>query len=197
MPIKSRLLRVAALAALALPLAPGLVAAQAQPVSSTDVEQLVDYAKVTAIDPAKRIVTVVTEDRETIDIVAGPEVKNFAQIKVGDLVVAVLERSLTYTVSPRGTKIPAVMVVDQAGKAKPGEKPAGAVARSTSLSGVIVGVDTTAHTVSVVDSQGGTVHTLKVQNPERQAYLPKIHTGDILTITYTTALGLSVEPAPK
>jgi len=171
--------------------------AQSAPISSTDKETATVVAQVTAINAATRVVTVKMPDGKLMDVKAGDEVKNFAQVKVGDLVVATLQLSLTYTVFPVGTKIPQVMMVDQAARAKPGAKPAGAVAQSTSLSGVIVGVDVAAKTVSVVDSKGGPIHILQVQNPERQAYLPKIKVGQVLTITYTEAFALEVQPQPK
>jgi hypothetical protein len=167
----------------------------AAPVSSSDTEVATATAVITAIDAPTRTVTVKTDNGETMDIKVGENVRNFAQMKVGDKVVATLELALTYTVFPAGTKLPAEVVTGQVGRAKPGEKPAAEVSRSASLTGLIVGVDTEAHTVSVVERRGGSVHVLHVKNPERQAYLPKIHPGQILAITYTEALALEVQPA--
>jgi len=87
--------------------------------------------------------------------------------------------------------------VDRAARAKPGEKPAGVVARSESFTGTIVAVDVPENTVSVVSQTGGPVHVLEVRDPERQAYLPKISPGSLLTVTYTSALALEVKPAAK
>jgi Cu/Ag efflux protein CusF len=169
--------------------------ASPSPVTSTDSEVTAATAVVTAIDAPTRTVTIKTENGETMDIKVGDNVRNFAQMKVGDKVVATLELALSYTVFPAGTKLPAAMVVDRAGRAKPGAKPAAEVSRSASLTGIIVGVDPSANTVSVVEQRGGPVHVLHVKNPERQAYLPKIHPGQILAVTYTEALALQVQPA--
>jgi hypothetical protein len=169
--------------------------ASPSPVTSTDSEVTTATAVVTAIDAPTRTVTIKTENGETMDIKVGDNVRNFAQMKVGDKVVATLELALSYTVFPAGTKLPAAMVVDRAGRAKPGAKPAAEVSRSASLTGIIVGVDPSANTVSVVEQRGGPVHVLHVKNPERQAYLPKIHPGQILAVTYTEALALQVQPA--
>jgi Cu/Ag efflux protein CusF len=202
MPRSNRVAAVAAGAALLI--VPSLLclapdgAARAEttaPISSTDTEAATATALVTAIDAPTRTVTIKTDNGEMMDIKVGDNVRNFDQMKVGDKVVATLELALTYTVFPAGTKLPAEMVTGQAGRAKPGEKPAAQVSRSASLTGVIVGVDTEAHTVSVVEQRGGPVHVLHVKNPERQAYLPKIHPGQILAITYTEALALQVQPA--
>jgi Cu/Ag efflux protein CusF len=193
---------VVAAAAAALLVAPSIIgtspggAAWAQAAaSSTDSEVITSTSVVTAIDPATRTVTIKFSNGKTMDVKAGDNVRNFAQIKVGDRIVATLELALTYTVFPIGTKLPAAMVVDRVGRAKPGAEPGAVVSRSASLSGLIVGVDAVAHTVSVVEQGGGPVHILQVKNPERQAYLPKVHPGQILAITYTEALALQVEPA--
>ena len=176
----------------------GTASAQtAAPVSSSDSELLTGSAVVTAFNPATRVVTMKSEDGKKIDVTAGEKVRNFGQIKVGDVVTVAAERSLTYTVSPRGTKLPDAMMAQGAGRAKPGEKPMGVAARSESLSGTIVAVNTAANTIDVVDQHGGPIHTLHVRNPERQAYLPKVHPGDMLTITYTETVGISVDPATK
>ena len=188
----------AATVLLALPLLSGPVCAQpAEPVSSTDVERETATAQVVGIDPATRVISIKTEDGKVTDVKAGEDIRNFAQIKVGDIVVATLQRSLTYTVSPKGTKLPPTLVVDRAARAKPGEKPAGVVARSESFTGTIVAVDVPENTVSVVSQTGGPVHVLEVRDPERQAYLPKISPGSLLTVTYTSALALEVKPAAK
>jgi Cu/Ag efflux protein CusF len=174
-----------------------VMAQPAAPVSSTDKETATVTATVTAIDAATRTVTVRLPDGKSLDIKASDEVRNFPQIKVGDLVVATLQLSLTYTVLPIGTKLPDVMVIDQAARAKPGVKPGAAVAQSTSLSAVIVGVDVAAKTVSIVDRAGGPIKTLQVLNPERQAYLPKIKVGQVLNVTYTEAFALEVQPQAR
>jgi len=181
----------------ALSLSPGgtAKAETAAPISSTDSEVATASAVITAIDAATRTVTIKTDDGGTMDIKASDNVRNFSEMKVGDKVVATLELALTYTVFPAGTKLPAAMVTNSAERAKPGAKPGGQVSRSASLTGTIVGVDTNANTVSVVGQNGGPVHVLQVKNPERQAYLPKIHPGQILAITYTEALALQVQPA--
>ena len=126
---------------------------------------------------------------------AGEQVYNFAQIKVGDVVSVAAERSLTFTVSPHGTKLPDASMAQGAARSKPGEKPPGIAARFETLSATIVAVDPAANTIDVVDQHGGLIHTLHVRNPERQASLPMVHPGDLLTVTYTETVGISVDPA--
>lgn len=62
-------------------------------------------ATVTAIDGAKRKLTLVTAKNETFSVIAGPEVVNFAQIRVGDhLKASVIQTSVIRMAKP-GEKI--------------------------------------------------------------------------------------------
>lgn len=182
-----------------MPLLCGSALAQqaAAPVSSSDVERLTASASVVAVDPASRVITIKTEDGDVVDVTAGEQVRNFAQIKPGDMIVVTLQRSLTFTVSPPGTKLPSAFVVDRGARAKLGAKPAGVLSRSTSLTGVITAVDVPDNTISVAPQSGGAIHVLEVHNPERQAYLPKIAPGSLLTVTYTSTVALDVTSPAK
>jgi hypothetical protein len=102
-----------------------------------DLETESETAQVVAVDAATRTVTLKAATGETVDVVAGDAVRNFAQIKLGDNVVAVIERSLTYIVSPRGPKLPPAARLDQAGRTAPGAKPGAAVARSTAITATL------------------------------------------------------------
>ena len=88
-------------------------------------------------------------------------------------------------------------MVDRGARARLGAKPAGVLSRSTSLTGVISAVDVPDNTISIVGQGGGAVHVLEVHNPERQAYLPKIAPGSLLTITYTSTAVLDVTSPAK
>ena len=72
-----------------------LVAKDSQPGKVTLVEAVRISATVEAIDKATRQVTLKGPDGKTMAVTVGPEVKNFDQIKVGDVVVARYLESLT------------------------------------------------------------------------------------------------------
>jgi hypothetical protein len=86
-----------------------------------------------------------------------------------------------------------VKVREEAAKAKPGEKPAAAGARQVTVIADVVAVDPVKSTISLKGPQGKVV-TLNVQNPDQFKVVKK---GDQVEATYTEALALSVEPAPK
>jgi hypothetical protein len=62
-------------------------------------------ASVEAIDPATRTVTLKGPRGNLVDVTAGPEVKRFDEIKVGDLVVVRYTESLTLELKKGGAAI--------------------------------------------------------------------------------------------
>ena len=65
-------------------------------------------ATVTKVDAKDRWITLKLADGSIVDVQAGPAVKNFAQIKVGDEVVASQEGTVTIEVLPAGQAAPNV-----------------------------------------------------------------------------------------
>jgi fructose-specific component phosphotransferase system IIB-like protein len=153
--------------------------------------------RVTAIDPATRTLTVHTAAGNDLQVVAGPAVRNFDNIHVGDDVVMRYTESLAIVLSAPNTKLPDNTITTAMGRAAPGQKPAAAASQRTIVTGLVVGVDLARNEVSVVDPQGGAVHVIEVRDPARQRNLAKVNVGDTLTVIYDEGLALSVEPAKK
>jgi hypothetical protein len=150
-------------------------------------------AQVVAIDKATRTVTLKGPQGNSVDIVAGDEVKNFDQIKLGDFVVARYAQALTLELRKTKVKAGEPTVTEAAARAKPGERPAGAVGREIHAIAEVIGVDPKKSTITLKGPRGNVV-TLDVQNPDQFKVVKK---GDQVEVTYTEALALSVEPAPK
>jgi hypothetical protein len=148
-------------------------------------------AKVVGIDKATRTVTLKGHKGEVVDIVAGDDVKNFDQIKVGDSVVARYAQALTLELKKTKVAAGEPVVREEAAKAMPGERPAVAGARQVTVIADVVAVDPKASTITLKGPRGNTVK-LDVQNP---AHFKVVHKGDQVEATYTEALALSVEPA--
>jgi hypothetical protein len=148
-------------------------------------------ATVVAIDKATRTVTLKGPQR-TVDVVAGDEVKNFDQIRVGDRVVVKYVEALTLelkkTKAPLDAKADAAVV-----RAEPGSRPAGAVGRQVTVLADVVGVDQKKSIISLKGPRGN-VYDLKVQNKDHFKVVKK---GDQVEVTYTEALAMAVTPAPK
>lgn len=149
-------------------------------------------ATVTAIDNASRVVRLKGTGGRTIDVVAGEEVRNFDQIKVGDKVVAQYIQALTLELK-KGPGIRKRTEREAVARADPGERPAGAVGRQVTIVADVVDVNREKKLITLKGPKGNIID-LKVQNPEHFNVVKK---GDQVEAVYTEAVALSVEPAPK
>jgi hypothetical protein len=171
----------------------GGVAVVSEPGRAGAVRAVEASASVVGIDKATRTVTLKGPKGEVFDIVAGAEVKNFDQIKVGDAVVARYAQALTLELRKTKGAAGGPVVSDGAARAKPGERPAVAGARQVTVIADVVAVDAKASTITLRGPKGKVV-VLDVQNPEQ---FKVVKTGDQIEVTYTEALALSVEAAAK
>jgi len=149
-------------------------------------------AMITAIDKATRTLTLKGAKGESFDVVAGAEVKNFDQIKVGDEVKVAYVQALSMEVRKPGAAS-GVKDSTAAVRAKPGEKPAGMVGRQVTIMADVIDVNPTAKTITLKGPKGKVVE-LDVKNPDHFKVVKK---GDQVEVVYTEALAISVEAAPK
>ena len=152
-----------------------------------------DSAQVVGIDKATRTVTLKGPEGNVVDVVAGDEVRNFDQIKLGDLVVVRYAEALTLELRKTKTGAGGVSVNEGAALAQPGERPAVAV-RSRSAPLPPSPMSTRRKSTITLKGPKGNVVTLDVHNPDQFKVVKK---GDQVEVTYTEALALSVEPAAK
>jgi hypothetical protein len=149
-------------------------------------------ATVTKIDQKTREVTLKTEDGQEHSFVASDDVKNLAQVKKGDVVTVTYAEALAYEVKKGGQAVAPATVV-AGGSAEPGMKPKGAIARQTTVTVLITAIDPKAPSVTFKGPKGNT-RTIRVLHPEK---LEGVKVGDTVEITYTEALAIKVEEAPK
>jgi hypothetical protein len=150
-------------------------------------------ALVVAIDKASRTVTLKGPKGNVVDVVAGDEVKNFAQIKVGDFVVVNFVQSLSLELQKTKTGATGITTQSASVTAKPGERPAAAAGHEVTAIAKVTAVDKKAKTITLKGPRGNVV-TLDVQNPDQ---FKVVKVGDEVLVTYTEAVAISVEPAPK
>lgn len=161
--------------------APGKVA-MAQTVKAT--------ATITAIDAATRAVTLKGPKGNEMVVTAGPEVKNFAQLKVGDQVNIEFLESLALELKKGGGAPVAATAKEGAAAAKPGERPAGVVGRQVTVVADVIDLNAETQVVTLKGPQR-TVE-LKVRDPEQFKLIKK---GDQVQATYTEAVAIAVTPA--
>ncbi|MBI1816373.1 MAG: hypothetical protein HYR72_15455 [Deltaproteobacteria bacterium] len=188
-------LGIAGCAAMSKEPAPAPAPAVAAPLPSGTVGQNVVTvtAKVKAIDQKTRHVTLQRSDGSVVKFVAGDEVRNLAQVKVGDELSVTYYESLAFEVKKPGTAVPGAAMAEEAGRAKLGEKPGAAGARAVTITATIVAIDKAAMTVTL-KSADGELNTIKARNPDN---LNRVSVGDLVEITYTEALAISVDAPTK
>ena len=146
-------------------------------------------ATITAIDKATRDVTLKGPKGNEVTLTAGPAVKNFDKMKVGDRVNAEYVEALTLQLVKGGGQKVARTEQSGAAAAKPGEQPAGAIGRQVTIVADVVGLDPATQTVTLKGPQR-TVD-LVVSDPEQFKLVAK---GDQVEATFTQALAMALVP---
>ena len=149
-------------------------------------------ATIEAIDPENRLLSL-RGPGGAATIQAGPEVRNFDQIRVGD------EVKVTYTAAlgaeiTKSKEAPTTTLDTAAYRAPAGAKPGAAVGASVSTTVQIESVDTSFDAVTF-KRPDGFVRTIAVSSPEGKKFIRTLKKGDMVDVTYTEALAISVVPA--
>ena len=147
---------------------------------------------VTSIDPATRIIGLKRANGEPLEIVAGPEIKNFDQIKVGDNVTSRHTLALVMELVKGGNGIRERVESSDSGSSKPGEKPEAYAAKKIAFVANVQKVDKKKQVVTLLGATNNTV-LLKVKDPEQLKLIKK---GDQIEGVYAEAVSISVETAP-
>ncbi|MGR1199436.1 hypothetical protein [Aeromonas hydrophila] len=156
------------------------------------VEAVSAQATVTAIDMASRKVSLKNAAGEAFDIVAGEQVTNLANLKVGDVVALRYLQMLDLELLEGTAGVRKRIVEVAAGKAEAGEKPGAGIGKKVTLYGDVIAVDKGQQTITVK----GVDHTLvlKVHNPAQFALIAK---GDQIKAVQTQAVGIGILPEKK
>jgi hypothetical protein len=175
-----------------------LGACTSQPPQPATVESTEEVsATVEAIDVQKRLLSLVGPDGEKVTVEVAPQVRNLAQVKVGDRVVARYYKALAAELRSRGdgtgsTQAPVYEAT--ASRAAEGERPAGMVGAQAHQTVRITSVDTKNNVVNFYGSDG-LARSVPVKSPQGKEFIGKLKAGDEVELTYTEAVALSVEPA--
>ena len=155
---------------------------------------LIYDGEVTKIDAATRTVTLKNKDGET-SIVAGPEVKNFAEIKVGDHFDVVYELAVAIElVKVKNPGVTGEQVTTSTATAPQGDKPGMITTNTVTATASVEAIDTTKNVVSLKGPQGN-IFKVKVQNPD---LMKDITVNDQVKVVYTEAIAAVVSaPAAK
>ncbi len=152
-------------------------------------QTMVVTAAVEAINHETREVTLRGPEGETSSFVASEDARNLDQVSVGDIVMAEYEQSLSIEVFANDGSVPGAGELAAAGRSEKGEMPAMAVIDSTVITATVEEINLEANTFKL-KGPSGEVNEYVARNPEN---LKKAAVGDLVVITYTQAIALSVE----
>jgi hypothetical protein len=138
-------------------------------------EMVAVSARVEGVDPESR---------------TGEEVRNFAQVEVGDMVEASILKSLRLELVEEGADAEPTGVGAMA-RAGEGAKPGAAVGSEVTFMTEVVRVDQPANIISLKGPEGNVVD-FDVQNP---AQFDVVKVGDKVRATYTEAVAVEVRSA--
>ena len=172
---------------------PGTTTAQQIPkgktLSSTSVEVT---ATVEAINQETREVTFKRQDGTIRTVVAGPEVKNLAQVKVGDIIKLQYQEAVSVRIDKTTGGTPAIKETVGGSRNAPGGMPGGYIGQEITRTALVEAINAID---SVVTLKGPEGRLLDVFVKDR-AVLGKLNIGDTVVITYSEAVALTVEKAP-
>ncbi|SIT40933.1 conserved exported hypothetical protein [Paraburkholderia piptadeniae] len=144
-------------------------------------------ATVVSIDPATRTVKLKDKNGRVEELSAGDKVRNFDQLKVGDVVTTEYQEarslSLRKTTGPRSSSERQTLQ-----PAASGTKPGGIISREITVVGDVVAVDATRNHVTIRGPQGPMDVLV---DPEQ---LKNIRVGDQVEVVHTEAVAISVTP---
>ena len=144
------------------------------------------------IDKDTRTITLKDDGGGERKFVAGPEVRNFDQLKRGDMVIMEYYVGLAVALEPKGSGLKARVSKVDVERAKQGEKPGAKVTESTYVAAEVTAVDTQHRTVTLQGARGSL--QLRVGDA---IDLSKVSVGQEVEALYQQSLAISVVPAPK
>jgi hypothetical protein len=148
-------------------------------------------AVVTAIDHAKRIVTIKGPEGNEVTFVAGEAVKRLNEVQKGDEIK--VRYAISFKVERReATDAEKLAPLSVVGTLERGDKtaaPAGAQARAIKAVTKIMALDAVNNSITVQGPLGGLL-TAPVRDPK---VLTTLKIGETLVLTYTEAVALSLE----
>jgi hypothetical protein len=167
-----------------------------KPAQIKDAEGMMNAVKitalVTAVDQKNRMVTLKGPEGNEFAVLVDPAVKNLAQVKVGDMVVATYIEAVAIDFQ-KGDGIRMSTVLDDSATAKAGKKPGAAALTRVTVVSNIWAVNQAKGTV-LVRGPYGHFAEVKLKDP---AMLTGVKVGDQMKVTFTQAVAIAVEAAKK
>jgi Cu/Ag efflux protein CusF len=173
-------------AAAQAPPAPAAAAKPGDPITQSASREVT--ATIEAIDHTNRRITLKDDKGNHETMTAGPAMKRFSELKVGDKVTFTYTESVAYKIAKPGTAAPAVETGTKVSRGT-GEKPSGMVSETLTAVVTIKAIDPAGASVTVTTEDGETM-SFKVENKDN---LTGVAVGDKVQVTYTEAVAITVK----
>jgi hypothetical protein len=190
MKLKLILLVTALIFSLSLQAANEAVATDKPSISTTQTIQLTTV--VDAIDREARTITLKGPEGGTRTIQMMEDSNNIDQIVVGDTVNVEYVQHMSIEVMANDGMEPGTGTMAAVARNAEGETPAGMVMETTVTTATVEDINIEANTFKL-KWPGGEIKEYEAQNPEN---LKKSEVGDLVVITYTEAIALSLNEVP-
>jgi Cu/Ag efflux protein CusF len=156
-------------------------------------ELVVVTAKVKAVDKKRRIVTLKYPDGKEVKVKCGPEVRNFAQIKVGDDVTAeFLETVELFVTAPQGE--PTTNTAQAVERSPLGSKPGIVAVETVEVTSTVEAIDYATREVKLKGPEG---KIMKVKAGPEVKRLNEVKKGDTVVARLTEAVSIKVSSPKK
>ena len=184
------------LVAFALFRASTAAAAESSEPAQTTVAELVSMTgEITALDPATRAITIRGPLGGEVDAEVSKDVKNLAQVKVGDMVSVAYYQSIALSATKKGEPNP-LFTGGSSTTALPGATPRASTSKQKKETVTVVSVDVKRRSV-VFQGADGTLFPVEVERPEFVEKLKNLKAGDQIDVVTTEAVIIEVTPAAK
>jgi antitoxin (DNA-binding transcriptional repressor) of toxin-antitoxin stability system len=179
---------------------PALVMAQAPAANAVVVDAAITdnifqlyEGTVTKIDKKTRTIFFKNNEGES-KFIAGPEIKSFDQIKVGDRLNVTYELAVAIElIKTKSDGVRSKVETASEVTSKPGEKPTRTITNTTTIIADIIAVDRAKKLVSV-KGPSGKVTIVTVKNPQ---LLADVNVGEQVRVIYFDAMAASITPTKK
>jgi len=150
-------------------------------------------AEVTAINHETREVSLLRADGAKIDFTVTEAARNLDQVSVGDTVVAQYVETMSVRVMTNEGQAPSRSGTTAVSRAEKGAMPGMTAIDTEVVTATVEEIDIASNTFKL-KGPDGVVEQYTAQNPEN---LKRAEVGDLVVMTFTSAVGVSVEPKPE
>jgi len=152
-------------------------------------ETIILTAMVEAINHETREVTLRGPEGNSVSFVASEEARNLGQVQVGDIVMAEYVQSMSIEVFANDGVEPGAGALAAAGRSEEGAMPGMAAIDTVVVTATVEEINIEANTFKL-KGPSGEIKEYEARNPEN---LKKAEVGDLVVITYTEAVAITVE----